>query len=480
MNILFASSEAVPYCKTGGLADVAGALPNALASGGRASLVLFVPYYRSVRESGFALKKLGTLKVPLGGRTVEARLLSSREGGVPAWLLDCPEFFDRAGIYGERGRDYPDNAERYAFFSRAAFEACRLEGLRPEILHANDWQTGLVPAFLETHYGDDELFAGTGTVFTVHNMAYQGKFPKEILPKIGMPYSELHPDRLEFRGNVSWLKAGLAYADVINTVSPSYAKEIGTPEFGRGLEGVIRRRADALHGVLNGLDLSIWNPSEDGHLPRRYGAENWQKGKAVCKEALQREAGLETDPKALLIGLVSRMDSQKGLDLAVSALPAVLKGGAQFVALGSGDSKLEKRFSDFAKANSGRAYYRNDFDERFAHRIYAGCDLFLMPSRFEPCGLGQMIAMRYGALPVATATGGLADTVTPEGFLAGRREAGAVSSALKEAASLFGKPAWNKRVSAAMKRDFSWERSAQRYLELYAKARGAARPQGGR
>ncbi len=470
MNVLFASSEAVPYCKTGGLADVAGALPNALASGGLASPVLFVPYYRSVKKTGFSVNTLGTLKVPLGSRTIEARLLSSREGGIPAWLLDCPEFFDRAGIYGEGGADYPDSAERYAFFSRAAFEACRLEGLRPDILHANDWQTGLVPAFLKTHYGDDELFSGTGTVFTIHNMAYQGKFPREVLPGIGMPYSELHPDRLGFSDEVSWLKAGLAYAHVISTVSPTYAKEIQTPEFARGLEGIIRRRAGALHGILNGLDIGVWDPSKDKHLPRRYGPEDWREGKAACKAALQRETGLKDDPKALLVGTVSRMDPQKGLDLAVEAIPEVLRRGAQFVALGSGDPKLEKRFASFAEENSGKVHYRNTFDDPFARRIYAGCDLFLMPSRFEPCGLGQMIAMRYGALPVATATGGLADTVPPWGFLAERREADAVKSALMEAASLFGKPAWGERVEAAMRSNFSWDRSAQRYLELYTKA----------
>lgn len=471
MHVVFAASEAVPFCKTGGLADVAGALPKALGRLG-ARVSLFLPRYRATAGSGIRARPAGgTFAVPLAGERVEGRLLRAEAGGVEAWLVDCPRFFDREELYGEEGRDYDDNALRFAFFCRAVLEGCRLAGLKPDVLHGHDWQAGLLAAYLRSVYGEDPAWKGTGSVFTVHNLAYQGVFPREAAAAAGLPESELSPERLEYHGSVCYLKAGLVYSDRINTVSPGYAREILRPESGRGLDGVLRARAADLSGVLNGLDVEAWDPRTDPVLPRRYGPGDLEEGKAACKAALQRACGFAEDPAAPLIGSVSRLDPQKGLDLALEVLPEFLDGGAQFAALGSGDPELKRRFQDMAAARPDRFHARHSFDDPFARLIYSGCDVFLMPSRFEPCGLGQMIAMRYGALPVGVRTGGLADTIPPHGFLAEEASAPALRAALRSAIEeLRDRKGWGRRARGAMSADFSWDRSAGEYLKLYRAA----------
>ncbi|MFH1724094.1 MAG: glycogen/starch synthase [Elusimicrobiota bacterium] len=486
MKVVFASSEALPFCKTGGLADVAGTLPNAMAEEG-AEVALFLPYYREVREAGFGPPApRGRLRVPIGGGEVEAVLLRSELGGVSVYFVDCPRYFDRPQLYHEGGRDYEDNAERFAFFSRAVLEGCRAAGIEPDVFHCHDWQTGLLPVYLRTLYRDDAALSRAGTLFTVHNMAYQGVFPKAALEAVGIPPAELAVDRLGHFGKASTLKGGIVRSEVLNTVSPTYAREIQTAEFGMGLQDVLAGRSRDVFGVLNGLDLNAWDPATDKSLPRRYRAGDCRDGKAACKAVLQRESGLEVREDALLVGSVSRIDHQKGLDLAIETLPPMLERGAQYVLIGIGDPALERRFSDFAGRYRGRVHYHGRFDEGFAHRVYAGSDLFLMPSRFEPCGLSQMISMRYGTLPLGTRTGGLADTVLPHGFLADTASPPALTAALADAERLFlerrapagdapenrpegkGWPSgWEERVRGAMAMDFSWARSARRYRELY-------------
>ncbi|TBR25034.1 glycogen synthase [bacterium] len=467
MTVVQVASEAVPFSKTGGLADVAGALPKALAARG-AKVCLFTPAYRGSAKGAVEAAKL---RVPLAGAELSCRVLRAPLGGADAYLIDHPAFFDRPALYGEGGKDYADNAERYAFFSRAVLEACRALKLAPTVFHAHDWQAGLVPALLKTTYKDEPSVRGAASVFTVHNMGYQGLFPNSAQPVTGLPPAAFSPEGAEYWGKVSYLKAGLAYADVLTTVSPTHAREVQTPEYGRGFEGLMRSRADVLHGVLNGLDSEAWDPARDRSLPRPYSAKNAAAGKAAAKAALQKALGLGAAPDAFLVGSVTRLDAQKGVDVALKAVEPLLSAGAQYVLLGSGDPALEKAAKAFAAGHAGRAAYTSRFDDELARLIYAGSDAFLMPSRYEPCGLGQLIAMRYGTLPVAVRTGGLADTVPPHGFLAPAAEVPAVASALAEAARAFGEPrAWAKRREGAMAPDRGWGPAAAKYLELYALA----------
>lgn len=477
MTVVFAASEAVPYAKTGGLADVVGALPKALNAEG-VKTALFIPRHRSAARAAGAARKVLRLTVPLSGASVECALLRIGEGAAEVYLIDYPAFFDRPGLYGEDGKDYPDNAERFAFFSRAVLEACRALRLSPEVIHLHDWQTGLIPAYLRTLYRDDPVLSRTGSVFTIHNMAYQGVFPADALAATGLPRSEFTSARLEYWGKLSYLKAGLVYADLITTVSETYAREVQSAEFGRGLEGILRLRVADLHGVRNGLDLEVWDPSHDDALPKFYGSKDAAAGKAAAKSALQAALGLERSPQAFLVGLVTRLDVQKGIDLALLAIEPLLAQGAQSVILGSGDPALERAVEEFASRHPGRVAALRAFDDSLARRIYAASDVFLMPSRFEPCGLGQLIAMRYGAVPVATNTGGLADTVPPYGFLAPRAEASLVTAALAEAFTAFAdRRGWARRREGCMAVDSGWAPAARRTRELYdlARARGAAR-----
>lgn len=476
MKILVAASEAVPFCKTGGLADVVGSLARVLASRPGHRVALFLPLYRAVRAAPFRLEPVpGHFWVPIGEALEKARLWRAPWGGVEVFFVDHPKYFDRDELYGTAAGDFPDNDERFIFFCRGVLEGLKFVDIKPDVLHCQDWQSALIPAYLETRYHIDAYYARTASVLTVHNLAYQGQFTKDALFLAGFGWADFTPDKLEFYGGVNFLKAGLVYADALTTVSPTYSKEIQSAEFGRGLEGVLKHRSADLSGILNGLDLDYWNPSTDPHIAERYSEEKAAKGKAACKLALQKSAGLELAASTPLVGVVSRLDDQKGLDVAVQALDALLSGDLQLAAVGSGVPELQDAFQRLAERHPGKVLFRTGYDEPLAHQVYAASDLFLMPSRFEPCGLSQLIAMRYGSAPVVTRTGGLADTVLDAsgsdegfGFVAPKAEPALVAEALDRALRAFREPAsWAGLVRRCMERDFSWERSAGEYLKLF-------------
>ncbi|MDE2142078.1 MAG: glycogen synthase GlgA [Elusimicrobia bacterium] len=476
MKILFVASEAVPFCKTGGLADVVGTLAQKLGAAGH-DVCMFLPKYRAVRAPQLEEGQARPLRVTMAGGEYEIGLRFLHRRAVTTYFVDYPSFFDRDGLYGVSGRDHEDNDRRFALFCAAALEGAKAVGFKPDVIHAHDWQAGPVCTHLKRRYASDPHFAGARSVFTVHNMAYQGLFPRAALEPAGFLAEDWTTDGLEYYGQVSYLKAGLAYADKITTVSPTYAREIQGSEHGFGFEGLLTRRAKDLRGVLNGLDTEVWDPSRDSSLPRRYGAEDAASGKAACKEALQRECGLEVRADQALIGVVSRLDYQKGLDLAIPAVEARLDS-AQFVVLGTGDPALTEQLAALERRHPGRVHFHRQFDESFAHRVYAASDIFLMPSRFEPCGLGQMIAMRYGSIPIAARTGGLSDTVFEEaspgrkanGYLCAANDGADLARALGRALDARRAGAWDARVRAAMAGDFSWDRSVSEYVAVYREA----------
>lgn len=481
MNILMLASEAVPLAKTGGLADVVGTLPGELARLGH-DVRLALPRYAAIDPASARLKKAFTVQVPWRGDRLEVGIETGTLGG-GAVQLTCirhEPFFARQGLYGEGGRDYPDNLDRFVLFCRAVMEACKQPGRPPDILHAHDWQAALAVAYLKTLYRNDPAWARTRAVFTIHNMSYQGLFPVTAYEATGLPWSEYTPERLEYYGQVNLLKGGLVYADIINTVSPTYAREIQTAEFGYGLEGVLQVRKDRLVGVTNGIDYNVWNPAADPHLPARYSAEDLS-GKRECKRALQAEMKLPIRDVPL-VGLVSRLAFQKGIDLIVDILPKLLELDVQMAVLGSGDPSYQTLLAGLGERYPGKLAVRLAFDEPLAHRIEAGADLFLMPSRYEPCGLNQLYSLRYGTVPVVRKTGGLADTVIPympdarsgsaaTGFSFETPEPEVLLGAMFLALRVYrDKEEWTGLMRRGMKQDFSWQRSARQYVELYERA----------
>jgi starch synthase len=476
MKILIAASEAFPFCKTGGLADVTGALSQVFARTEGNEVVLFLPRYRNVGGGAFSPKAAGgSFLVPMGGRLETVTMSRVQWGKVAVYFVENPKYFDRPGMYRTASGDYEDNDERFIFFSRAVLEGAKFIGFKPDVIHCHDWQTGLVPAYLRTLYHIDSFYAKTAAVFTIHNVAYQGMFPKETLLKAGFSWLDFTPEKLEYYGGMNFMKAGLAFADLITTVSPTYASEIQyRPEFGCGMEGVLKHRTTDLFGILNGIDEEIWDPATDTFLERGYELKSFQKGKAVNKRSLQGELGLEENKDLVLAGVVSRLDRQKGLDTLLNAAPEFLDK-MQFVILGQGDPGLTDGFRALAESHPGRVAFRSGFDESLAHRIYGGSDIFIMPSRFEPCGLPQMISMRYGSLPVVTRTGGLKDTVfyngepkDSNGFAIDHADDGQLRSVLGHAISLYGwKENWNLMVRNAMRGNYSWAKSADSYMKLF-------------
>lgn len=465
-----AASEGVPFSKTGGLADVAGSLPLALKQAG-CEVRLVLPLYRGLKEK-FSLRPMdGNLLIPLGNRVETADIHEGKmERNIPVYFVGHERYFDREYLYQTPQADYEDNAERFTFFSRAVLECAKAVGFKPDIIHAHDWQTGLIPAYLKTLYRIDAFFNRTASVFTIHNLAYQGSFPKDTLFLTGLGWAEFTPDKLEFYDQISFLKSGLVYADALTTVSPTYAKEIQKAEFGRGLEGVLIERSASLFGILNGIDDKDWNPAKDKHIPKCY-AKASLSGKAFCKKHLQEELGLDALPEVPILGMVTRLDDQKGLDIVASVLSDLLERKLQIALLGAGDKKYMDLFSGIAKLYPGKFSLTLQFNNPLAHRIYAGCDFFLMPSRFEPCGLGQLIAMRYGTLPIVHKTGGLADTVEETiGFPFAPLEGPAMLAAVDEALAVFARVRdLGERVGRAMSQDFSWKASSKTYLSLYQK-----------
>jgi starch synthase len=477
MKILFAASEAVPFAKTGGLADVAGSLPPALASLGHEVSVV-MPRYRQADIASYQLRHAASFTVPLGTWQEQCDVFKGRMGkNVTVYFINKDIYFDRPELYRTQRADYPDNAERFIFFSRAVLELCVALDLQPEIVHCNDWQTGLIPLYLRKLYRTVETLRRARTVLTVHNLAYQGLFWHWDMRLTGLDWDVFTPEGLEFWGKMNLLKAGLVYADSITTVSKTYSREIQTPEYGCGLEGVLVKRAADLSGIVNGIDTRAWDPARDRALPRTFSASRLA-GKAACKKALLQRLGL-TDAGEPLVGMVTRLVDQKGLDILTKALPELLSLGVRLVILGTGDVKYHQVLTKTANRFRDRMSVQLHYDDGLARSIYAGCDLFLMPSRFEPCGLGQMIALRYGAVPIVRRTGGLADTVVDynartgrgTGFVFGEYSAPALVECLRRALEVYhDREKWKLLIRAGMKQDFSWERSAKEYVKVYRKA----------
>jgi starch synthase len=475
MNILFVAAEMVPFAKTGGLADVVGALPQALARRGHQVRVV-VPLYPSARLSGIPLRRLRrSVTVRLGNSSLHAGIFEAQISGVRVWFLDLPSLFDRSGLYGTITGDYADNHQRFAALCRGALELVKSVGFRADVIHCHDWHAALLPAMLRWDE-QDPFFATTGTVLTIHNLAFQGLFPPAILPELGLPAHWWQMNRAEFYGQISFLKAGLLAADKITTVSAGYRNETLLPELGCGLDGVLQVRSADYTGILNGIDGDEWDPAVDRRLPARYSTRTLS-GKARCKAALQQLLGLPLLPEVPLLAVVSRLTEQKGCDLLLELLPRLAATPLQLALLGTGDERYMLGFQQAAAQNHRNISINLSFHPELGPLMYAGADLFLMPSRFEPCGIGQLIALKYGAVPVARQTGGLADTIVdaakPQGtgFLFADFTADAFWQAVERALSMYAdQRRWRQIMRRGMNADYSWERSVGTYEEIYAAA----------
>jgi len=476
VRILMVASEAAPFAKTGGLGDVLGSLPPALRAGG-ADVRLVLPWYRAARQlTGPLRSQTKPLNILLGGTELSVRVRRGDLEGVPVYFLDAPELFDRDGLYGEGGNDYADNARRFALLGRGALELARAMRFAPDVVHAHDWQAAMAIIDLRHLLWADPFFTGTGSLLTIHNLGYQGLFPPEVLGDLDLDPALFGIDGMEFHGQVSLLKGGVRFADHVSTVSPTYCREIQTPAFGVGLDGLLRTRHQRLHGILNGLDGRHWNPADDQALPAPYTADDLS-GKAVCKAALQAELGLQPGAQVPLAVMVTRLDPQKGIDLLLEGWEVLLARGLQLVILGTGHPAYEMRLRELAAGHRGQVAVATTFDDALARRIYAASDLFLMPSRYEPCGLGQLIALRYGSVPLVHATGGLADTIhdpqddpaRANGFVFQEFSIPAFLATLDRLLACRSRTPdnWQALVRRGMRQDFSWQRSAGDYLDLY-------------
>jgi starch synthase len=478
-KILFASSEVEPFAKTGGLADVSASLPTALARlGHQVSIVM--PMYRSVMEGKFKLKQVEELlEIPFRGYMMRAKVFYSEiEPNLSIYFVKKDEFFDRSMLYGTPEGDYFDNPDRFIFFSKGVLYLAKLIDFKPDIIHCNDWQAALLPVYLKSLYGDEPFFRDTHTVFTIHNLAYQGIFPPEYMEASGLPPELFSMNGLEYYGQVSFIKGGILFSDIVTTVSEKYAQEIKTPEYGYGLDGVLRDRGDDLYGVLNGVDYTGWNPETDPHIIENYSSKELS-GKKKCKEDLMKTMKLKGPVSAPLIGLTMRLAQQKGCDILAEAVDEMLKSELFLTLLGQGEEKYERQMAELGKKYRGRFGVKIGFDNVLAHKIEAGSDIFLMPSRYEPCGLNQMYSLKYGTIPVVRATGGLDDTIKefdPEtgkgnGFKFEEYSAKALLAEVKKALEVYrNKKLWLKLVKIGMNEDFSWKKSALRYTEIYEQA----------
>jgi starch synthase len=480
MKVLFIASEVSPFARTGGLGDVVGALPKALERLGHDVRVI-MPLYRAVDVKRHRLRQIASeIEVVTGAASQKVDVLEGHlSSGVPVYFIRHDPSFGRDGLYqGASGEDFPDNAERFALFCRAALEASRTLSFRPEVLHAHDWQTALLPVYLKTVLRGDPFFQSTSTVFTIHNLGYQGIFPPDALPRLQLRSDLFAPAGLEFYGKVNLMKGGLLFADLLTTVSRRYSQEIQTPELGHGLDGVLRERRNDLVGILNGIDPGEWNPAIDPHIVAHYMAADLS-GKSRCKADLQHRLRLPVRANVPLLGVISRLAWQKGLDLLHDILDTLMTLDLQLVLLGSGEKALEAAFLQSASQHPSKLSVRIGFDTPLSHQIEAGADLFLMPSRYEPCGLNQMYSLAYGTIPVVRATGGLDDTIVqfdPEtgkgnGFRFEEASAGAFLKAIRQAVALFPeKVQWSRLVTNAMAANFTWDRSAEEYEQVYRRA----------
>jgi len=477
MRILLGSSEVHPYSKTGGLADMIGALGKALARAGH-EVGVVTPLYRGIKERFPDLQRVDwNLDLPLGTKRVHGKLWSLQpEKPLTIYFVDQPTYFNRAGLYNEHGVDYQDNGERFIFFSKCVTHLARYLPWQPEVVHLNDWQTGLVPAMILHQASREGWWNPPRVCFTIHNLAYQGWFPRSCYDLANLPLDYFHAEGAEMFGCLNCMKAGIGLADVITTVSPRYAREITTEEFGEGLDWLLRKRQKRLFGILNGVDYDEWNTTQNPFLARPYSV-NRMPGKQVNKLDLQKEFALPMNPQAPLFGTVTRLTEQKGISIELGALEEMLNSDIQFVLLGSGAPDYEYAFERLARRFPGKAAVRIGYDRRLSHRIEAGCDFYLMPSKFEPCGLNQMYSLRYGTIPIVRTTGGLDDTVVdasadrlkPNGIKFTAYSARALAKAIRKALVIYQQPKLLKLYRRnGMSADFSWDKTVGGYEEVYS------------
>ena len=460
MKILICASEMVPFAKTGGLADVAGALPLALEEKGN-EVIVAMPGYKSIQNAKQV--KINRLK--------EGASYSVIGKKIKVFFIENAAYFHRDGLYGEKTGDYTDNLDRFCFYSKRTLDLLQEINFKPDIIHCHDWQAALIPVFLKNTYKDKPFYKNIKSVLTIHNIGYQGLFAKEEFPKLGLDWNLFNMEMLEFYGKINVLKGGIVFSDLITTVSSTYSKEIQTKEFGFGLEGILAKRKKSVFGILNGLDYSIWNPETDKYIAKNYSLKDIA-GKYNNKQDLQKICNLPINEKVPLFGIVSRLAEQKGFDILAQAIDSICKMSLQLVILGTGDLKYHQVLEAIVKKYPKIISLHLKFDDPLAHKIYSGSDVFLMPSKYEPCGLGQLISLRYGTIPLVFKTGGLADTVTKDnGFIFDKYSSDELMKTIKEALSVFkNKKKWNLLMAGAMKCKFSWEESAKKYIQLYKKA----------
>jgi starch synthase len=478
MHIAFAASECVPFSKTGGLADVIGALPKALAALGH-QVSVYVPRYRQTKLAD-AQTVVRSVTVPFDDKYRFCSVVTAGStAGVRFYFVDYPPYFDRESLYGTANGDYPDNAERYAMFSRAVLEASKILGV-PHVFHCHDWQSALVPVMLKTIYAEDPAFRDVATVFTIHNMGYQGLFPPDILPLLMLPWDLLTISKMEFFGQVNFLKGALVFSDFITTVSKKYSQEIQTTEYGFGLEGVLRNRAATVSGIVNGVDYDEWSPQTDKYIASKYSPQDLS-GKKACKKDLLNAFGLpQADLNLPVLGIVSRFAIQKGFDLIAQIIDRLVREEMILVVLGSGDRSYEDMFQRMSKQFPNKVAVKVAYDNALAHKVESGADMFLMPSRYEPCGLNQIYSLKYGTVPIVRATGGLDDTIEPwdartgkgTGFKFHDYNGEALLAAIKHALTAYrDQSSWQTLMRNGMGRDFSWAASAREYGKIYDRVR---------
>jgi starch synthase len=475
LKVMLSASEMAPYAKTGGLADVVSSLPRALTALGNVDAIAVIPKYGFIDDSKYGLKELPyTIKFSMCGFPYEIKVkyLEFPEGW-KAYFLEQGSILSRNDIYG-----YDDDGYRFALFARACIELARFLNFKPDVFHCHDWHAGMIPVYLKTMYREDPFFMDTATIFTIHNLGYQGVFSKELLPFIDVDWYEFKAEKLEFWGNVNFIKAGISYSDIVNTVSREYSKEIQTPRYGEQIDSMLRSRASDLYGIVNGIDYDVWNPVTDTEIPVKFDLSSVER-KVENKIALQKELNLPQDAQIPMMGFVSRLTYQKGPDLIAEVMYEMVSMGAQFVLLGTGEEHYRHLFQKLSHDFPNNVRANTSFNDSLARRIYAGSDIFLMPSRYEPCGLSQLISMRYGTIPIARRTGGLADTVQDydpmtgkgTGFVFEEESPYALVSAVRRAIDVYhNKYDWQKLIINAMESDFSWKNSAKEYIDLYQKA----------
>jgi len=478
MKVLIASPEVFPFVKTGGLADVTGSLPKALNKLGIETRVI-LPKHKTIDEQRFPMTyKNHIFTCPMSQSSIEGEIVESEYDGITAYLVEKDEYYYRDYLYSTPDGDYLDNAERFIFFSKSILEAIKVTGFVPDVLHCNDWETALAPVFLKTLYKNEPALKTVSTLFTIHNLGYQGIFWHHDMHLLNIGWEYFTPDCLEFFGKINFLKGGIVFSDIINTVSKKYSEEIQTPEFGYGLDGILRTRKNDLFGIINGMDYEDWNPEKDPFLAARYSFENPQN-KKICKRVLQETFGLPVNEEMPLLATISRLADQKGFDLIASALEKIILAGTQYIILGTGERRYHDLLTELSRKFPHSFSIKIAYDNQLAHLIEAGADMFLMPSRYEPCGLNQLYSLKYGTIPIVRGVGGLEDTIidytqSPDsgtGFKFYEYTDDALLNAIQRALKIFyEKDIWASLMKRCMQSDFSWERSAKEYIGLYEKA----------